>query len=99
MSVKEFLGSLFKNTIIDEVKETVKHTMEDVEVRTKRIVHNVIKAIIILVMVLIGSIFALVGLGKYLSETVNSLNHGVGFIVVGAVIILFAIFAKLMQKE
>jgi ABC-type antimicrobial peptide transport system permease subunit len=99
MSLKDFLGSLFKSTIINDVKESVKETMEDVEKRIVKITHNVVKSLVLVVMTLVGAIFALVGLGTYLNETVAGLAHGVGYIVVGAVIIILALFAKLMQDE
>lgn len=103
MSLKSTLkdiGSFFlKGAFVDNVKESVKETMEDLEKRTQRIVHNVVRSLIVLIMIVIGGIYALTGLATYLTQTVPSMANGVGYITVGAGLIVLAIFAKLMQRE
>ncbi len=97
--LKDLASSIFSGSVVEDVKHTVKQTMDDIEKKTLRIVHNTIRSLVVMIMVSIGAIFALVGLSKYLSETVVSLNNGLGFVVVGAALIILATFAKLMQKE
>jgi len=103
MSVKDFMkgfiGSIFNHAIVDTVKEGFKETFDEVEKRATHIVHNIIKATILMMLMIVGSIFILVGLAKYMTETMPSMNHGLGFVVVGGVVILLVIFAKFMQKE
>lgn len=106
MTIKSFLKDIGKGLIegtvkdtMDDVKTTVKDTMDDVEERTKRIVKNVVKSSIVILIMLIGTIFTLSGLGKFLSETVKQLNHGLGFVFIGVILLLFGIVAKVLQKD
>lgn len=96
---KDIVSSFVGGTIIEDVKQGVKQTMDDVEKRTIKLVNNIIKSFVVVSMILLGMIFALVGFSKYLSETVGILNHGIGYVIVGAGLILLAAFAKLMQKD
>lgn len=97
--LKDAASSFIRGGIVEEVKHTVRETMDDVEKKATKIVNNTVKSLIVVFIVMLGSIFALVGLSKYLSETVTGLGNGLGFIVVGGVLIILAAFAKLMRKE
>jgi hypothetical protein len=45
----------------------------------------------------IGAMFILIGLAKYLNETVPGLAHGVGTILIGVILIVLALFVRVMK--
>ncbi|MBN1645883.1 hypothetical protein JW868_02470 [Candidatus Woesearchaeota archaeon] len=79
---------------VDSIKKKVDTTVEQTKKKVELIVTNALKISAVFVIVVVGFIFALVGVSKYLSETVNALNHGLGFLVVGAVLIILALIVK-----
>ena len=67
--------------------------------RVHQFMHNFVKGSIMFILAMAGLIFALVGLGTYITYKVPDLGNGVGFILLGVVMLLLVGFAKMMQKE
>lgn len=109
MAVFKFFKKLLSNTFLSGLEHAVHETMSEAETRAEEIidhaeerankfVHNFVKGSLLFFLALIGFIFALVGLGTYLS-TLQGLGSGMGYILVGVVLLILAGFARLMQKE
>ncbi len=81
------------STIKKKVDKTIKNVEERIEVATKK----VIKAMALSLMLFLGIIFALVGLAQYLNNTVSGLRDGLGTILIGAVLIVLALFVRVMK--
>ncbi|MCA9478666.1 MAG: hypothetical protein KC535_05960 [Nanoarchaeota archaeon] len=110
MAVFSFFKKLLSNTFLSGLEHAVKDTMHEAgtraeeiidhaEERATRFMHNLIKGTILFFLGLVGFIFAMVGFGSYLSQTVDGLDKGLGFILLGAVMLILAGFAHFMQKE
>ncbi len=110
MAVFSFLKKLLTNSFLSGLEHAVKDTMNEAETRAEEIidhaeerankfVHNLIKGSLLFFLAMIGFIFALVGLGTYLANTVPGLDNGMGYILLGIVILILAGFARLVQKE
>jgi cell division protein ZapA (FtsZ GTPase activity inhibitor) len=91
------IGNFLLGEGINKLKEKVDKTIKDVEQRIERATIKVIKTLTLFVMMLIGALFVLVGLAQYLNETVPGLRHGLGTVLIGAVLILLALFVRLMK--
>src|SRR4030043_301003 len=82
---------------INKLKDKVDKTIKDVEQRVERATIKVIKTLTLFVMMLIGALFILIGLAQYLNETVPGLRHGLGTVLIGAVLLVLALFVRLMN--
>ena len=82
---------------LSNLKKTVDKTVKDIEVKVERATIKVIKTSILFLMMAVGALFILVGLATYLNETVRAMDHGLGTIIVGAVLIVLALFARIMK--
>ena len=98
------MGNVFKDIIgflvgegLSTLKKTVDKTIKDLEERIERATIKVIKTLTLFLMMAIGFLFVLVGLAKYLNETVPGLAHGIGTMVVGGVLIVLALFVRVMK--
>jgi|GEM_PF-1568717 len=91
------IGNFLLGEGLSTLKKTVDKTIKDVEYRIERVTIKVVKTLTLFVMMLIGMIFILVGLAKYLNETVPGLAHGLGTILIGAILIALALFVKAMK--
>lgn len=93
------IGSLLGESFIDDFKVKVDKTMDDVKVSVEQIVEMVIRKTIAFFLLLIGLIFGLVGLSRFLTQRVPAFSDGIGYVVVGLVLILLAWFASYMNKS
>lgn len=98
------MGSFFKDIGgfllgegVKNLKKTVDSTIKNVEERIERATIKVIKTLVLFLMMFIGVIFALVGLAQYLNNTVPGLANGLGTILIGAILILLALFVRVMK--
>lgn len=91
------LGDFIVGEGISSVKRTVDKTIKNVEERIERATIKVIKTSILFLMLIIGMIFVLVGFANYLNETVPGLAHGLGTILIGAILIALALFVRMMK--
>ncbi|MFH1506504.1 MAG: hypothetical protein ABIE94_05980 [archaeon] len=91
----EFLQNL---GIMATLKSKVDEFLEDLKERVKESVERMVKSIIIGILVFIGFIFALVGFARYLTETFPGLDHGLGYVVVGLILIFIGIIAKVFSR-
>ena len=80
--------------VADEIKEKVHETIADAQQKVEETIHRALKVLMLYIIIFIGLIFVLVGFAKYLSETVDALAHGLGFLVVGLVLVLMGMFAS-----
>jgi hypothetical protein len=92
--LKTFLGGVF-----DDIKKEVDKTLEITEKRVEHITERVIKRTITFFIIITGLIFGLIGLSKYLTETVPSLKNGFGYIIVGIALLLLGWFANYLSKK
>lgn len=70
--------------------------IERAEKKVEQVTKKALKAATVFIMVLIGLIFILVGLSKYLDVALK-LQPGVGLMLVGIVLFLLGLFAKLVR--
>jgi Na+/H+-dicarboxylate symporter len=91
------IGKFLLGEGMSKLKEKVDKTIKDVEQRIERVTIKVIKTSILFLMIAIGVLFVLVGLAKFLNETVPGLAHGVGTMLIGAVLIVLALFVRIMK--
>jgi len=98
------MGNVFKDILgflagegLSTLKKTVDKTIKDVEERVERATIKVIKTSILFLMMVVGFLFILIGLAKYLNETVPGLAHGIGTMLVGGILIVLALFVRVMK--
>ena len=91
-----FMGDSVQS-VLSGVKEKVEETIEETQKRIEIITAKVIKALIVFIICAVGVIFALVGFSTYLTETYPAFNHGLGFLVVGGVLILLGLVVKALR--
>jgi len=82
---------------MSKLKDKVDRTINDLEQKIEIITKKVIKTSILFLMMFIGAMFILIGFAKYLNETVPAFNHGLGTMLVGAVLIVLALFVRMMK--
>lgn len=90
-----FFGEAIVEDVKDQVDDALDHAKERIEVMTERLIRKIIS----LFLVLIGLIFGLVGISKFLSAKVPAFADGVGYVLVGLVLVLLAWFARYMSAE
>jgi protein-S-isoprenylcysteine O-methyltransferase Ste14 len=91
------IGKFILGEGVSKLKAKVDETIKNVEVRIERATVKVIKTSILFLMMLVGIIFLLVGLAQYLNATVPHLAHGLGTVLVGAILIVLALFVRIMK--
>jgi len=88
---KEFGKSILQNQM-DDVKTKVKESIEET-------VDKVVKSLIITFIALVGFVLALAGIAKFLSERVDALSNGLGYLLIGVVLLLLAMFARAIMPK
>ena len=96
--IKSAIAGEISGGIVGTIKKGAKEALDRVEERVHMIVHETLKKLTLFFLMITGMIFVLVGFSKYISETVRAFDHGLGFLVVGVVIILLGVFASWMSK-
>ena len=91
------IGKFLLGEGITSLKKTVDKTIKDVEERIEKATIKVIKTSILFLMMIVGVIFILVGLANYLNENVRALNDGLGTVLIGAILIVLALFVRIMK--
>jgi len=91
------IGKFLLGEGISKLQEKVDETVKKVEQKIEIITKKVIKTSILFIMIFVGAIFMLVGLAQYLNATVPGLAYGLGTILVGAILIVLALFVKVMK--
>ena len=81
------------------LKDKFDDLMDDMQQRMELAIEKAIKRFIMLVLMFMGIIFSLVGLSKYLSETIPNLSNGLGFVVVGLALLFLGILTKLLSTN
>ncbi len=87
------VSGIIKNKISDKVedlKENIDKIIEETEVKIMVFTEELIKKITNVFLILLGVIFGLVGIAKYLSSNFSIFQNGIGYLVVGVVIIIIA---------
>lgn len=90
-------GNFLLGEGMSRLKDKVDKTIKDLEQKIEIITKKVIKTSILFLMMFIGAMFILIGFAKYLNETVPVFAHGLGTILVGAVLIALALFVRVMK--
>lgn len=91
------LGKFLVGEGLGSLKKTVDKTVKDIEVKVERATIKVIKTSVLFLMMAVGALFILIGLAKYLNETVPAFDHGLGTILVGAILIVLGLFVRMMK--
>jgi uncharacterized membrane protein len=97
---KNIIGFLAGEKIyhaMDSIKEKINETIEEMEERIEKATIKVMKASVLYIMIFIGFIFLLVGLSQYLNATVPRLANGLGTVLIGAILVFLALFARLFK--
>ena len=90
----KLLGGILGEAVLDEFEDRVESTLDQAKVSIERIAENVVRKVLAASLLVIGLILGLVGLGIFLSRRVAALSDGIGFVVVGLVIVILALVAK-----
>lgn len=90
-------GKFLMGEGMSRLKDKVDKTVKDLEQKIEIITRKVIKTSILFLMMFIGAMFVLIGFAKYLNEAVPGLAHGLGTILIGAVLIVLALFVRVMK--
>jgi len=85
-------------SVAEEIKQKVHETIMMAQQRMEEALKKALKMLTLYIIIFIGFIFVLVGFGKYLSETVPALDHGLGYILVGIVLVIMGLFASWTSK-
>lgn len=91
------IGKFLLGEGLSTLKKTVNSTIKNVEEKIERATLKVIKTSILFLMMIMGALFILIGFAKYLNETVPGLAHGLGTILIGAILIVLAVFVRIMK--
>lgn len=91
------IGKFLLGEGMAKLTEKVDKTIKDIEKKIEIVTIKVIKTSILFLMIIVGALFMLIGLAKYLNETVPGLNHGLGTVIVGAVLVALAFFVRAMK--
>ena len=94
----EFFESL-RQGVLGGMKSKLEDFLEDTREQIRVAVERAVKKAILGLIMMVGVIFALVGLAKYLSETVPSFANGIGYIVLGLALLFIAIIAKVLSTN
>lgn len=86
------------NAIIGNLRAAATGTMEEAQRRGEELLHRALKALAVFFIMVFGLVLAIVGLGGYLSATVPGLGNGLGYIVVGGVLILLGLVIQFFRK-
>jgi len=81
------------------IKERFEEVIKDTKEQIREAVERAVKKTIMAMLMLIGVLFALVGIAKYLSETVPSLSNGLGFVVVGLILLFLGIMVRVLSTN
>ncbi|MFH1072854.1 MAG: hypothetical protein V1743_05485 [Nanoarchaeota archaeon] len=92
-------GSYLIGEGIDIVKRKMDEEIEEMQRRIELTIKQVLKRITLVIILFTGALFILAGLGKYLSETVPSLDHGLGYVFIGGLLVVLAVLVKLFTIE
>jgi len=83
---------------VDGLKAKVTETIGEMEQRIERATVKALKASLLFLMMFVGVIFLLVGLAQHLNATVPNLANGLGTVLIGALLVLLALFARLFRN-
>lgn len=84
--------------VVDGLKAKVEETIEEMEERIERATIKALKASLLFVIMFVGVIFLLVGLAQHLNATVPNLANGLGTVLVGALLVFMALFARMFRN-
>ena len=89
----DFLKGIFStvaevgtNAIIGNLRAAATETMEEAQRRVQEATVKALKAATIFIIMIFGLILVIVGIGNYLSNTVPALANGLGYVLVGGVL-------------
>ncbi len=100
-TISETIGSLFavvQQNIIGRIEEFVDQTLEQAKDTAMEVMHNALLLLIIVLLGLIGFVFAIVGTSLWLGE-VSGFGAWFGFLIVGVIIFIIALIIGLVQKN
>ena len=97
-TIKRLGRSLVKEgiTAIERLEDA---KITDIKEKVDVAIRHAEKRIAILVLFIAGALFLLAGLGKYLSETVPGFERGIGYVFVGACLIVIGFIGRMFMSE
>jgi hypothetical protein len=95
--IGEFVGKEMADDLLGNVKDKISETIEDTQEKVEQVTKHVIKSLTLLLIFFLGLIFLLVGVSQSLEDKVASLTPGLGFVVVGGVLVILTIIVKALK--
>ncbi len=95
----DFVVGSGKDVLFDALQEKVSETIDGAEEKLERAIKKILSIVTVFSVIFIGFIFVLVGLSKYLSEAVSGFKFGIGYIVVGAILIMLALLFRIAANS
>lgn len=102
MSLSKSLGKIGAYLLgegIDNLKGNVDAKLEEIKVRVEIAVKHATKMLTVVILILIGAVFVLTGVAKYLSETVSGLDNGMGYVLVGVCVLFIGIIGRMFSNN
>jgi len=93
----DFVSKEVTSDLLGGIRNKISETIEETQEKVEKVTKYVIKSLALLMIFFTGLIFLLVGLGQTLEDKVSSLTQGMGFIVIGGVMVLIAIIVKALK--
>lgn len=95
---KQFIEGEILTLLVSNIKSLVTSTLDNVQKSIKDTIEFIIKKAFSFILMIIGVIFLLVGISRYIEIAFN-LANGVGYILVGITIVLIGVIINLMSKR
>ncbi|XLQ20674.1 MAG: phage holin family protein [Candidatus Moraniibacteriota bacterium] len=95
--VSSFL-QIAQQNIVERIQNTVSETLEQAKQTVNQIVQNAVMLFAIILLGLIGFVFAITGLSLWLGE-LSGFGAWFGFLIIGTIVFIIALIAGLLQKN
>jgi len=95
--INSFL-QIAQQNILERITDVVDQTLEQAKVTANQIVQNAIMLFVVILVGLIGFVFAITGLSLWLGE-ISEFGAWFGFLTIGTIIFIIALIVGLLQKN
>ena len=95
--ISSFL-QIAQQNIVERIQSTVTETLEQAKQTVNQIVQNAVMLFAIILLGLIGFVFAITGLSLWLGE-LSGIGSWFGFLIIGTIVFIIALIVGLIQKN